>query len=515
MRRILWKIISKVLLLIIFFGLIITLKSANWFLNNFDGVEFSTALYQLFSPLKGTEAGLLSDYIHKCLYPSYFYSVTGLVIYTFYDMMAGKIGLELGVQIRTKEIKFKGKKRKFANARKLVILWSILVILSVYVWDRAVAVGIPEYVESMTSVSRIFETEYVDPDTVALTFPERKRNLIIIYMESMETTYASTQDGGGKAVNYIPELTSLAKENVSFSNDNDLGGAEEVSGTGWTMGALLASATGVPYKLPIGDNDAGDYENYVPGLKALGEIFRENGYTNYFMCGSVAEFGGRRAFYDQHGQYEIRDYYEALFSGLIPEDYYEFWGMEDAKLYEFAMRELTEIAKNEEPFNFTMLTVDTHFPTGYVCELCDDVYANPYENILACASRQVSQFVDWISEQDWYENTTIVITGDHLNMKTDFWDDIGDYNRKIYNCFINLPEGLVADQTMNRQFSMMDMFPTILTSIGVEIEGDRLGLGTDLFSTQQTLPEKMGMQEFNSELEKYSNYYYMNFIVNS
>ena len=38
----------------------------------------------------------------------------------------------------------------------------------------------------------------------------------------------------------------------------------------------------------------------------------------------------------------------------------------------------------------------------------------------------------------------------------------------------------------------MDLFPTTLSSMGVEIEGNKLGLGTDLFSNEETLMEKLG-----------------------
>lgn len=508
-----WKIVSKLLLFLVFFLLIILLKSANWFLHNFNEVDFSIALYQLFSPLKGTESGVIGDYINQCLYPSLFFAVAGEVFYSFYDMMAGRIFLEIDVRLGALSLHMGGRKRKFPNIRKLMALWLTIAILCGFVVDRAVAVGIPEYVQSVTNVSNIFESEYINPDDVAITFPETKRNLIVIYMESMEATYASVQEGGGKPVNYIPELTQLAKENVSFSDDEDLGGGGAAEGTGWTMGGLFSSATGVPYKLPIDGNDAGVYESFAPGLKGIGEVLSENGYQNYFMCGSEAVFGGRKVFYEQHGDFHILDYNGAKESGIIPEDYHEFWGMEDEKLYEYAKQQLTEIAEQEEPFNFMMLTVDTHPGDGYICGLCTDTYENQYENVLACASRQADSFIEWVSEQEWFENTTIVITGDHLNMKADFWDDIGDYKRKIYNCFINLPDDLTARQTANREFSILDMFPTILAAIGADIEGNRLALGTNLFSEEKTLPEQMGFREFNNELKLYSNYYYINFIV--
>lgn len=484
-------------------------------LNSFDGVGLSTAIYQLSSPLKGTAAGILNDYISQCLFPSIFFAAIAVIGYTLYDMMAGRIFLETVVRIGAKTLCVGGgvKGKQFANGRKVLILWVCIVVLCGCVCCKAVEVGVPKYVKNVTNVSSIFESEYVSPDDVAINFPEEKRNLVFIYMEAMETTYASIQEGGGKPVNYIPELTQLAEENLFFSDDEDIGGAISGNWAGWTMAALLAGSTGVPYKLPIGGNDAGEYESFAPGLKGLGEVLLENGYQNYFMCGSDVTFGGRKDFYEQHGDYHILDYNTAKEDGIIPKDYEVFWGMEDEKLYEYAKQQLTEIASQSESFNFTMLTVDTHHPDGYICDLCDDVYENQYENILACASRQAVQFVDWISRQDWYENTTIVITGDHKSMKTDFWDDIGDYDRKIYNCFINLPDGLSAGETTNREFTALDLFPTILAAIGADIEGGRLALGTSLFSDKKTLPEEMGFEAFDAELKLYSNYYYKNFII--
>ena len=46
------------------------------------------------------------------------------------------------------------------------------------------------------------------------------------------------------------------------------------------------------------------------------------------------------------------------------------------------------------------------------------------------------------------------------------------------------------------------MYPTILSSMGVEIKGNKLGLGTDLFSDEETLFEKYGIAYVNEELGK-------------
>ena len=70
------------------------------------------------------------------------------------------------------------------------------------------------------------EDNYVDPDRVNITFPEQKRNLIYLYLESMESTYADKASGGAFDKNYIPELTQLAADNISFSNSELLGGGQ-------------------------------------------------------------------------------------------------------------------------------------------------------------------------------------------------------------------------------------------------------------------------------------------------
>ena len=160
-----------------------------------------------------------------------------------------------------------------------------------------------------------------------------------------------------------------------------------------------------------------------------------------------------------------------------------------------------------------MLTVDTHFEDGYVCEQCQNEFGdNQYANVMACSSRQVDAFVKWIQQQPFYENTTIVISGDHLTMDSDFCNDVSeDYERSVYNVFINLPEGLDTsfEKTHNREFATLDMFPTTLAAMGVTIEGDRLALGVNLFSDEQTLTEQYGRKGLDKELMKKSKFYDM------
>ena len=167
----------------------------------------------------------------------------------------------------------------------------------------------------------------------------------------------------------------------------------------------------------------------------------------------------------------IRDSYWAISEGLIPEGYYQWWGYEDAKLFEYAKDKLTEISKNDEPFNFSMLTVATHFEDGYKCDECDEKqYGDDhYGMVIDCSSSRVSEFIDWIKEQPFYENTTIILSGDHLTMDSDFCENIDeDYQRSTYNAILNSP--ILPVHEKNRIFTTMDMFPTTLASLGAVID---------------------------------------------
>ena len=317
-------------------------------------------------------------------------------------------------------------------------------------------------------------------------------------------TYADKNNGGIFEQNNIPELTILAQENEDFSGtQTTLNGGISLPGSTWTIGAMFAQTSGLPLKSNV-YNDMDTQDSFFSGVITLGDILEEEGYNQELMVGSDASFGGRALYFKEHGDYDIWDYNTAIEKGKISSEYLVFWGYEDQKLFSYAKEELERLSSEDKPFNFTMLTVDTHFPSGYACDLCGDEFGDDqYANVMACSSRQVAAFVEWIKEQDFYDNTTIVITGDHPTMNGDFTSAADkDYVRKTYTAIINSPTEKECDET--RLFSTMDLFPTTLAAIGAKIEGNALGLGVNLYSDRQTLLEEYGIEEVEGELNKHS-----------
>lgn len=367
-----------------------------------------------------------------------------------------------------------------------------------YTWGE---LGIGRYLKNRGTASSFIDDNYVDPQNVEIAFPEQRRNLIYIYLESMETTYSDFENGGAFETNYIPGLTDLAETYESFSGDeNRLNGGYAMSNTTWTMGAMFGHSTGLPLTIPIDGSNMDSQDSFFPGIIAIGDILEDAGYQNSLLIGSKAVFGGRKLFYEEHGNYQIFDWEYSNRYGEIPKDYYVWWGYEDHILFKNAKKHLTELNKSDQPFNLTMLTVDTHFPDGYYCTECRDIYDdNQYANVIACSDRQVVNFVRWIQRQDFYDNTTIVITGDHPTMDADFCDSVdSEYVRKVYTTYINAPQDPQIHEY--REYATFDLFPTTLAALGAAIDGDRLGLGTNLFSEKRTLTEIYGRDIENLEI---------------
>ncbi len=368
--------------------------------------------------------------------------------------------------------------------------------------------GIGDYLANTNRVSDLYENYFVEPTDTTITFPEKKRNLIHIVIESMESSYTDGEHGGGYTEDLIPELYDLAKTGTDFSTPGttDLNGALVTDNSGWTIAGLVAQSAAVP--LNVGNAEfCTNFENdapFMPHLTTLGQILESEGYHNYFMCGSEGAYAGRSNYYKQHGNYEILDYFAAKEQGVIPQDYRVWWGFEDAKLFPWAEQKLTEIAKNDQPFNFTLLTADTHFQDGYECPDCPDTFDSQYENVINCTDSRVAAFIRWIQQQDFYDNTTIVVSGDHLSMDGSVGKETGSgYTRKAFFAVINGPKY----EGSTRKYCTLDIFPTIVESLGATIDGHRLGLGTSLYSSVPTLIEQMGLLPLNAELTANSKYY--------
>lgn len=458
-------------LLVLFASILV--KTVSWAFSYFGLSSFEQLVFHIKVPLEGTNKRFLVDWFRLCFLWGFVISiiVTLLIIHIF---------------------------------AAIWLCWVWLLMCIVY---SAYKVGLIQYGIHQFQKSDLYEQDYIEVSASTLQAPKKKMNLIHIYLESMETTYALKKDGGDSQENLLPFLTKLTKENISFSNIDQIGGAKVVTGTGWTTGGMIASTAGVPLNFPIYHPFCTPKQAFMNGLVSLGDILEKDGYSNTLMIGSDAAFGGRKSYFDQHGHYDIQDIKRIKEEGWLDENYHVFWGYEDEKLFDFAKRKLSLLAKEDRPFNFEMLTVDTHHPYGYQEKKWKSPFAKGISNSIYHTDRLLEDFMTWLKKQPFYKDTLIVIQGDHTSMAAQYIHSNFDqgFDRRVWNCFIHSQKNPVHSK--KREFTTMDLFPTILSGMGYTLSKNGLALGRDLFSDEKTVLEKKGEKVLNLKIQKQSSFY--------
>ena len=293
-----------------------------WMASKYDKVTLDQFIYQMKSSAAGANRSIFNSAVVRV---GVFGVVSTVLELALYWLCRGE-SLRARFLRRFRNTRF----ARFVSRRAVALVAAILVFSSCLF---TVELNLVQFVSAATTESVFIEDHYVDPNHTQLTFPEQKRNLIYIFLESMETTFGETEAGGPIYDNFIPELTMLAQENVNFSNDDGVGGALSFSGTTWTAAAMVTQTSGINVQVPLEAEYFGGENGYMPGIVSIGEVLEDAGYNQTLLVGSDAEFGGRESYFREHGNYNIVDLKTLKERGWLPEDYRVWWGFEDAKLF--------------------------------------------------------------------------------------------------------------------------------------------------------------------------------------
>ena len=354
--------------------------------------------------------------------------------------------------------------------------------------------GYAEYFIYSRTTSNLYEEEYVFPDTIEYDFPEKKRNLILIYLESFEQNFASGQHYGK---NLIPHLNGFSESGQYSQNFSS------IPGTDYSIAALVASHCGIPLRYQA-DRDIYALKYFLPKAVCFSDILHQNGYQSAIIKAADITFTNANIFAVSHGYDEALGVDEVL--KQYPEDQHKmlkgtFGGINDEALFSFAKKKLAEFAP-DKPFLLTLFSLDTHTPTPHRNPSCPAIF-NDIRDVYMCTDKTVYDFVNWLKETPYWENTTVVILGDHL--KPSRMEIKGHVRRGIYNAFINLPDGLKINKS--KPFTTFDIAPTLLESLGIHLSQPALGLGRSLFGEGDTLAGKKGFQFIKNQIRKNSNIY--------
>jgi len=385
-------------------------------------------------------------------------------------------------------------------ARKIVIIGVSSFLLLFSISYLVYSSGIYEiWNKTAEPPSNFYEQNYKNPLSEKFLFPAKKRNLIIIQVESLENGFLLND-----YESFMPGLSSLLKQNELCQKDK-ICTIEQMNGAGYTKAGLVAYTTGLPYLILTGNRHSADFAKHI----ALGDILYKAGYKNHTLYSSDKTFANMGRFFETHGNFEVYDYYYFRENNYLPhKDYKLRWGFEDSLLYDYARIKLSQIAKTDTSFLFYMQTMDTHTPL-FLAENKPIKYGSKLKTVLELMSAELYDFVLWLKEQEWFENTSVAILGDHAFMGS-MRDIASEHGSPLY-IFLNVPfaEGL---NLREKKISHFDIFPTLLHSIGVSWSSSALGLGVSLMSEDSTLLEKFGKDSLDKALTQnsvlYNSFFY-------
>lgn len=482
----------------LFFLSLCSVRFIKWFSKNFHSATFEQVVFFLNVPVEGAESEFVRTFYIKVLLFSALITLLSILLKFAGNRLARRTG---GVgSVLAKGMPFYS---------KAVCLISIVIIISSgFRINRMFQVGENLRNQYNREISRFYERYYVDPQKAQIIPPlagKQKANLIVVYLESMETTFA---DEKLMSQNLIPHLDLIASENQSFS------GFTQGYGQYPTQAALVSSMIGVPitYLMQIGRSIVvgGSLSEFAPNAFSIGQLLQEYGYQNLYVQGTSGRFSGTDVFLKSHGFdrfYDMNqlvsrfegDYAKETLEAKVRARFY------DEFTYDFFKEKISELPA-DKPFFAVMMTIDTHF--GNATPNSQKIFPTEAANTIHHASYMASQFLEWVKKQPFGKDTTVVFIGDHLMMKVGgrknpgsrtFFKNVPLNSRFIFNAFVNARRK-APDKA--RHFTQVDMFPTLVEALGYEIKGSRLGLGTSLFSTRKTLMEELGEEEVNRNLKK-------------
>ncbi len=328
-----------------------------------------------------------------------------------------------------------------------------------------------------------------EADLVVLS---NKKNIVYIYLESVERTYLDNTLFPG----LTPNLHALEKHAISYTD------VRQVPGTGWTIAGMVASQCGIPLVTPSHGNSVGGYDQFLPGAMCFGDVLRENGYDLFYMGGASVNFAGKGNFYRSHG-FEHVNGREVLQEKLVDPSYQTGWGLYDDSLFSQLKEKYMELSSRERPFALFSLTLDTHHPNGHCSAPClPTPYgdgSNPILNAVHCTDKLVKDFVDFIRISPYANNTIIVIASDHLAMRNTASDILRQGDRRNLLMIFPPPEMVVSGrQYTDRPASTLDIAPTLLSLLSKE--NQRLGFGRSLLNKTPTLTQSK--EDINRYLEE-------------
>jgi len=362
-------------------------------------------------------------------------------------------------------------------ARKLGVLYSHVDSIKKYIVENK------EENEGLSSQEKDYLIKYFESKTQTgrnYKGVAKGKNLIVVQVEALQQFLIGSKING---VEITPNLNKLIQESLYFDNIY-----YQVAGGNTSDAELLLNTSLYPAE------EGAAYirfakNKYYSLPQALGEL----GYNTYALHAFTSKFWNRTEMYKTLG-----------FDKFIDDSYYvmdEFAGWEGDALSDASFfRQSLDLIDTSKPFYSFFITLSSHYPFTYFEENYDfDVgelegtFLGNYIKAIRYADECLGQFIEQLKRRGLFDNSLLVIYGDHSGVPRHMSDELMNFVNVEYNSdvqwvklqkvplIIHYP-GLKNGETISTIGGQIDILPTIANLMDFEVP---FALGKDLLNTNR------------------------------
>lgn len=309
------------------------------------------------------------------------------------------------------------------------------------------------------------------------------RNVILVSLESTQSFVINEKLNGEEIT---PFLNDFIKQSYNFNNVYHQTGQGKTSDSEFIVDNSL---------YPLG-RGAVFFTNAGNQYMAAPEILKNSGYYSAVLHANNKSFWNRDLMYDSFG-------YDSFFdinSYDVTDENSVGWGLKDKEFFE----QSSELMKNlPQPFYSRLITLTNHFPFDLDEEdqLIDEYDSNSqtlnkYFPTVRYQDEALKRFIEKLKEDGLYDNSVIVLYGDHYGISENHNEAMGQFLGKEITPFeevqlqkvplvIHIP-GITdkKPQTIETVGGQIDIRPTLMNLLGIDTK-DQIQFGNDLLSDEK------------------------------
>ncbi|TWT16040.1 LTA synthase family protein [Planomicrobium sp. CPCC 101079] len=334
--------------------------------------------------------------------------------------------------------------------------------------------------------------EYVELERQKAFGLARDRHLFVIQVESLQNFVI------GKSLNgqeITPHLNELLSESAYFPNVFQQIGAGTTSDAEWIVNTGLYPQGMIPTVNSLNGK----------AVPSLPRTLQKHGY------GSATYHADEVTFWNRDVLYPVLGYDEVYSTEEIPNIKPVGFGPADEVVFDFAADKLQKQLKDYERIYSNIVTVTSHTPFIMPENMqgldlpaeYEDMYVGNYLQAIHYTDAQIGAFIEELRSQGLYDESLIVILGDHSGMHGSL---VTEQDELLLENFIGHPYTIKDQFTIPLLFTGGDLFygiqmeqlggqvdimPTILALLGIDHENPMMG--HNLFQYEKNL---LGMRYY-------------------